>query len=100
VAQDLFQEITVYQEGEIQFLILSRQQAVVDQDIITPKKMVEVVESKTVPATLLQLLLLKVTTVDHKFNLVAAELAKMDKIVVQVAELAEMEEIVLYQVLQ
>jgi hypothetical protein len=73
---------------------------VVDQDIITPKKMVEVVESKTVPATLLQLLLLKVTTVDHKFNLVAAELAKMDKIVVQVAELAEMEEIVLYQVLQ
>jgi hypothetical protein len=38
--------------------------------------------------------------VDHKFNLVAAELAKLDKIIVPLVELAEMEEIVLYQVLQ
>ena len=38
--------------------------------------------------------------VDHKFNLAVAELAEMDKIVLQVAELAELEEIVLYQVLQ
>jgi|TARA_R110001632_G_scaffold222292_1_gene353401 hypothetical protein len=100
VAQGLYQETTVFQEVEIQFLILSRQQAVVDQDIITQKKMVEVAESNLVPATLLQLLLLKVTMVDHKFNLAVAELAEMDKIVLQVAELAELEEIVLYQVLQ
>ena len=46
MAQGLYHETTVFQEVEIQFLILSRQQAVVDQDTVTQKKMVEVVESK------------------------------------------------------
>tara|TARA_B100001059_G_scaffold168102_1_gene167871 strand:+ start:68 stop:352 length:285 start_codon:yes stop_codon:yes gene_type:complete len=94
--------MTVVQEGAVQFLVQLLQPVAVEAVIITPKLLVEVVQFNTPhkEVTLLQLVHLKETMPDHKFNLAAAELAVEVELLLQAEEPVELEETVLYQDLQ